>query len=183
VSPSNVPTSEVRIDRSTSGRKGELRVTCFSHGCTNPLSRAGQGLHTPTPISQASCRSPDRGCRSAVFFLFCFFVTLPKTPTKAERPGPACHQIPHRRTQISGNIPNFLHPPEKTTSLMTLSRADLPSNGQTPGKNQTRFKGPWRPSFFKPNPAIFWQTGGVLGTYFHIPEPIGFTEVFRTGNR
>ena len=71
----------------------------------------------------------------------------------------------------------FSQPPEKTTPLTTLCRADLFPNGQTPGKNQTRFKGPWRPSFFKPILAVFWQTKRNTWTYFHIPKPDGLEGV------
>ena len=80
-------------------------------------------------------------------------------------------------------MPFFPFTPKKTTSITTLCRADLSSNGQTTGKNKTRFKGPWRPSFFKPNPAVFWQTGRYYGTYFHVLEPDGIREGFRTGTR
>ena len=50
---------------------------------------------------------------------------------------------------ISGQNPIFQTSPEKTTSLMALCRADLPSNGQTPGQNQTCFKGPFRAFVFQ----------------------------------
>ncbi len=50
-------------------------------------------------------------------------------------------------------------------------------------KNKPRFKGPWRPSFFKPISSVFWQTGRDIGTYFHIPEPDCFCGSFRKGIR
>ena len=66
---------------------------------------------------------------------------------------------------------------------MGLYLAKVPSNGLNPVKNETRFKGPWQPSFFKPVPAVFWQTEQYTWTYFHIQKPDRFREGFRTGTR
>ena len=66
---------------------------------------------------------------------------------------------------------------------MGLYLAKVPSIWLNIVKNETRFKGPWGPSFFKPVPAVFWQTEQYTGTYFHIPEPDGFSGGFRTGTR
>jgi len=96
-----------------------------------------------------------------------------------------CRKTTAPRPVYLGQLPKtpFFRPPGKNDLANDPLQGRSLLKQANPRKNQTRFKGPWWPSFFKPNSAVFWQTGGDSGTYFHIPEPDCFRGGFRTGTR
>ena len=96
-----------------------------------------------------------------------------------------CRKTTAPRPVYLGQLPKtpFFRPPGKNDLANDPLQGRSLLKQANPRKNQTRFKGPWWPSFLKPNPAVFWQTGGDSGTYFHIPEPDCFRGGFRTGTR
>ena len=107
------------------------------------VSGTGEKPVETNMTDRSSCQQKGPGV-----IVFC--QPVDRRPRRTLRTASPCSPpLRDRLPLISAQYPIFQISPEKTTSLMALCRADLPSNGQTPGLNQTCFEGPFRAFVFQ----------------------------------